>query len=169
MLEKSVEYKKYLNLTRLEIKPTNSLKNHFLNSRKNEENQMFLLDRFVDLTSKCLVYEPSHRISALEALNHPFMNSLKLSEKHSEVPWPSFYTKIFLSQKQIKLPKRNSKNGRSNSIIHDNSPVSNQSTAVSRNSPRVTSSDEDLGQGERPGSYVKTDPDIIELNSNITP
>lgn len=165
MLEKSVKYKKYHNLTRLEIKPTNSLKNHLLNSRKNNEDQMFLLERFVDLISKCLAYEPSQRITAIEALNHPFMNSLKISE----VPWPSFYTKIFLTQKEIKQPKKSSRGVRSNSIIQDNSPVSHQSTAVSRNSPRVTSSDEDLSQAERPGSYVKTDSDIIEKDSNITP
>lgn len=160
-MEKSTEAKIHYNLTRLEIKPTTSIKNLLLASRKGEEENLALLEKFVDFIGKCLIYEPSHRILPGEALAHPFMNSLKSNEKVCEVPWPSFYTTIFLSQKQNSKPKLLNKGIRSNSIISDKSPVSNQSTAVSRNSPRITSSDEDVGHNERPGSYVKNEPEII--------
>jgi serine/threonine protein kinase len=160
LVEKSLEIKKYFNLTRLEIKPTNSLKNHLLSSRQGEEGQIVLLDKFVDFISRCLVYEPSHRISPQDALNHPFLNVFRQSEK-CEVPWPSFYTTIFLSHKQNSKPKQSNKGLRSNSIISNKSLISNQSTAVSRNSPRVTSSDEDLAHPERPGSCVKSEAEIL--------
>lgn len=157
LVERSTEAKIHYNLTRLEIKPTTSIKDLLLASRKGEEGNLALFEKFVDFIGKCLVYEPAHRISPGEALNHPFMNN----EKTCEVPWPSFYTTIFLSHKQNSKPKQFNKGIRSNSIISDKSPISNQSTAVSRNSPRVTSSDEDLGHNERPGSYVKNEPEII--------
>src|SRR5574343_2088831 len=105
LVEKSTEAKIHYNLTRLEIRPTTSIKTLLLASRKGEEGNLILLDKFVDFIGKCLVYEPSHRISPGEALTHPFMNSLKSNEKTCEVPWPSFYTTIFLSQKQNSKPK----------------------------------------------------------------
>ncbi|OMJ84372.1 hypothetical protein SteCoe_14524 [Stentor coeruleus] len=167
MLEKSQYFNKYFNLTRFELSRANPLKNYILQTKPYLPESVGNLDKFIDLLGKCLTYDPASRITADEALNHPFItvNSHKSLDKSLSMPWP---TKMFLSFKSIPKSKPYMKIIRSNSIFHDGSQNFKLSTAVSRNS-RVTCTDEDLAHAERPGSYVHSKPDIIPQKSNSTP
>ena len=173
MLEKSLDFQKYVNLTRDELSQTCSLRNFILSIKSQSYENEGLLDKFVDLLQKCLVYNPSSRINPQDALSHPFIISgcMKINEKSFAVPWPSLpYTTIFLHHKPANKPKVSTKLPGTSSIIQDNSPISKHSTAVSRNSSRVMSSDEDWNNQERPGSYVKaTSNVIIDKKTNVTP
>ena len=143
-----------------------------LNSKEYDIDSMPMLDKFIDLVCRCLVYEPNMRIHVNDAVNHPFFNTVaqKSMDKAADVPWPSLpYTKGFLPYKSnikarifTKLPKLDS-------ISQDTSPNSKHSTAVSRTSPRIYSSDEDIAHAERPASYVHSTLVIPSLRPNVTP
>ena len=142
-----------------------------LNSKEYDIDSMPMLDKFIDLVCRCLVYEPSLRINVGDAANHPFFNTLvqKAADK-ADVPWPSLpYTKGFLPYKSNMKPKIFTKLPKLDSISQDTSPNSKHSTAVSRTSPRIYSSDEDINHAERPASYVHSTPIIPNHRPNVTP
>lgn len=57
------------------IKPTRDLKSRLLsNTSKMNEEEIYLVTQFVDLLDKCFVLNPEKRITAREALNHPFLS-----------------------------------------------------------------------------------------------
>ena len=168
MLETSSLYKNHINLSKLDFRYGMTLRNYFINSRDPDFESSFLFEKFVDLIGKCLIYDPSQRITAPEALNHPFFNS-KIAEKVTDVPWPSLpYTKVFLSFKNNSKPKILTKFLKNYSISQDNSRNSKHSTNISRNSPRVLSSDEETIHNDRPASYVDSKPLKVPMQ-NITP
>ena len=167
-----MEYTKYINLSRLDPRNGESLRNFLLNAREYDLESSILLDKFIDLICKCLLYDPRSRITAYEALNHSFLvsHTQKLHEKYTEVPWPILpYTKGFLACKNNTKPKAYTKLPKNDSISQDASPTSKHSTAVSRNSPRVSSSDEEAIQKERPASYVPSEAQLKHIKSNVTP
>lgn len=169
MLDRSEDSKKYMNLSKFDPRQGNSLRSYMMNSKEYDIDNMPLLDKFIDLLCKCLIYEPHARITANEALNHPFFTVHKPTDKAADVPWPSLpYTKGFLYKVNAK-PKIYTKFPRFDSISQDTSPNSKHSTTVSRSSPRVSSSDEDITQSERPASYVHSVPSVPCAKSNVTP
>ena len=167
-----MDYKKYTNFSRINSINGGSLRNFILNTKEYDFENSYLLDKFIDLISKCLTYDPNSRISAYEALNHPFISSnyCKFPEKITDVPWPPLpYTIGFLSYKNNTKPKLCTKLYKNDSISQDASPTSKPSTTVSRCSPRVPSSDEETIQAERPASYVHSKAQPQNLKPNVTP
>ena len=165
MLEKSLEYKKYISFIRCAPKTNFNLRNLVLDERQSPADASPLFDRFIDLLGKCFVYDPNSRITPCEALNHPFICANSVSS--SEVPWPSLpYTRSFLLQKVGSKP--NNCNRPFADSISQNTSANSKNPSMSRNSPRIISSDEDLTHNERPGSYVLLS-SISNKNSNVTP
>jgi len=57
------------------VKPTKDLKSRLLsNTSKMSESELEMVTQFVDLLEKCFVLNPEKRITAKEALNHPFLS-----------------------------------------------------------------------------------------------
>ncbi|ORX80102.1 kinase-like protein [Anaeromyces robustus] len=57
------------------VKPTKDLKSRLLsNTSKMNEKELEMVTQFVDLLDKCFVLNPEKRITAREALNHPFLS-----------------------------------------------------------------------------------------------
>jgi len=57
------------------VKPTKDLKSRLLsNTSKMNESELEMVTQFVDLLEKCFVLNPEKRITAKEALNHPFLS-----------------------------------------------------------------------------------------------
>jgi serine/threonine-protein kinase PRP4 len=62
---------KHVNIT----KPTKDIKSRLLsNTSKMNEKELEMVTQFVDLLDKCFVLNPEKRITAREALNHPFLS-----------------------------------------------------------------------------------------------
>lgn len=154
MLERSVMCKKYLSLTRFDISNRCSLKSLIQSAKELSIENSLLFEKLIDLVSKCLVYDPEARISVHEALNHPFFTSCtKYTERTTDVPWPSLpYNQSFLPYKNYIKPKTYKKSIKADTYSQNASHNSKHSTAVSRNSLRVTSSDEDTLNSENPAS-----------------
>jgi serine/threonine protein kinase len=171
MLDKSSDRKRYANMARSEWKQTNCLRNYLMSFKPPRFENESLFDKMVDLIERCLKYEPSARIAAADALAHPFvMSGAKISDKSQAVPWPSMpYTIVFSTHKPNSKKKTGPKATRSNSILQDNSPNSKHSTAVSRGSSRVMSSDEEMNNHERPESCARFGKFIRDFMRNVTP
>ena len=165
MLEKSLEYKKYINFIRCAPKTSFNLRNLILDERQSPADASSLFDKFIDLLSKCFIYDPNSRITPCDALNHPFVCANPVVS--GEVPWPSLpYTRSFLLQKVGSKPSYYTKPFAD--TISQNTSANSKNPSMSRNTPRVANSDEDLIHSERPGSYLLLS-SSSNKNSNVTP